>query len=451
MNMAAVEKFAKEGINLIVTVDCGSTNVAEVEFARKKDIDVVITDHHLVLNEHDFAFALINPRRKDDQYPFKELSGTAVAFKLVQVLFAEARKAGNSIQKGEEKWMLDLVAIATVTDVMPLLDENRTLVKYGLLVLQRTRRPGLRALIKKSRADVYKTDANTLLGFILGPRLNSAGRVHHANMAFDLLNAKDMQTADKQADKLEQLNSERRVMVSAILQDLERNDFVGKHAIVCGRENWPVGVLGIAAGHLVDKYNKPVFLYQKKQYTLVGSARTPQNFNTVIILAEAGTYLQKFGGHAQAGGFTAELQHEANFANAISASAQKYAEAIGADKLCPTLNIDSEVAFKDITHDLYKDIQKISPFGEANPNPTLVLRNAYITNPQMVGSQKNHFRCYAADGPNNSRSIKAIGFAFEAAAIFKEGDRADFVFNLDIDEWNGNSELVLKLLDVAKN
>jgi len=452
MNMKAVQKFVKEGVGLIITVDCGSTNKNEIEFAQKHGVDVIVTDHHQVLDNPNFAYALVNPQRKDDKYPFKGLSGTAVAFKLVQVLIKEAQKMNwdmlQNFGKGGEKWLLDLVAISIVTDVMPLVDENRTLVKYGLLVLVKTRRPGLLELIKKARVDINKIDAYTL-GFILGPRLNAAGRMHHANLAFNLLNSKDAKEAGKLVNELEKLNNERRGVVAEILKDLEARQPESKHAIVEGHEDWPIGVLGIAAGRLADKYNKPTFLYQRKQHTLVGSARTPQNFNTVTILASSSLYLEKFGGHAQAGGFTASLDNEANLQDTILNITEQYVEKMGKDSTMPVIKIDAQLKYNDISWDLYDELVKFKPFGEGNLQPVFLLKNARALRPKMVGQQKNHFRCYITDDTNTTSGKKAIGFNFPpSSADIKDGDKVDILFNLDVDEWNGNRELDLKLIDI---
>ena len=455
VNREAVESFIKKGVNLIVTVDCGSTNVKEIEFAQKHGVDVVVTDHHQVTDRHDFAYALVNPQREDDEYPFKGLSGTAVAFKLAQVLIEEARKeelpAVINFSEGWEKWLLDLVAISTVTDVMPLQDENRVLLKYGFLVLKKTRRLGLRELIKKARVDINNMDAFTI-GFILGPRLNAAGRMEHANLAFNLLNAIDINEASRLTDELEKLNNERREVVAKILDDLEKKDLEKKYAIFEGHEDWPIGVLGIAAGRLVDKYNKPTFLYQRKQQTLVGSARTPQNFNTVTILASSSLYLEKFGGHAQAGGFTALLDNEENLQDMILKITEQYVDKIGKDNVVPTVNIDAELQYQSINWDLYDELAKFKPFGEKNPSPVFLLKNVFVLRPQMVGQKNNHFRCFIKDDLNSVSSKKAIGFNFPTAcASIKEEDKLDIVFSIDLDEWNGNRELNLKLIDIKIN
>ena len=450
MNLEAMEKFVKDRVNLIITVDCGSANIGEIEFAQKNGVDVIVTDHHQVLENSNFAYAFINPQRKDDKYPFKGLSGTTVAFKLTQVLLNEDKKEGGStnlnLPEGWEKWLLDLVAISIVTDVMPLIDENRILLKFGLLVLAKTRRLGIRALMKQARVNINKIDAHTL-GFVLGPRLNAAGRMLHANLAFDLLNSEDFFEAERLAQELEVLNNERRDVVAEIVRDLNKKEFNKDFAIIEGSESWPIGVLGIAAGRLADKYNKPTFLYQKKHSTLVGSARTPELFNTVTILASSSLYLEKFGGHAQAGGFTALLSNEEHLRDLIKKVSQEYAEQIGEDKIVPTVKIDAHINLKDINWDLWDEIERFNPFGEGNLKPMFLAESVCVVSSGMVGQNGNHFRCCVKDTDGNSK--KAIGFNFPVTcARIKGGDKLDIVFNIDLDEWNGNRELNLKLIDI---
>ena len=232
-----------------------------------------------------------------------------------------------------------------------------------------------------------------------------------------------------------------------IKRDLNKKEFNKDFAIIEGSESWPIGVLGIAAGRLADKYNKPTFLYQKKHSTLVGSARTPELFNTVTILASSSLYLEKFGGHAQAGGFTALLSNEEHLRDLIKKVSQEYAEQIGEDKIVPTVKIDAHINLKDINWDLWDEIERFNPFGEGNLKPMFLAESVCVVSSGMVGQNGNHFRCCVKDTDGNSK--KAIGFNFPVTcARIKEGDKLDIVFNIDLDEWNGNRELSLKLVDI---
>ena len=440
LNIPAVKKFIKQKVNLIITVDCGSTNIEEIKFAQDKGIDVIVIDHHQVLENKKFCYALINPHQKGDKYPFKDICATAVVFKVVQALNEKLK----AFDEEQEKWFLDLVAIATVTDVMPLLDENRVFVKYGLKVLGKTRREGLKALIEVSRSSNLDSYA---LGFILGPRINSAGRMAHADLAFNLLNAKDPLSAKEYAEKLEQKNKERQKVVADILDEIDFENLKGKEVIFEGREHWPIGVLGIVAGRMADMFGKPSFIYQKKEAILVGSARTPYNFNTVEIFESCSDVLEKFGGHRQAGGFTANIENEQALGKGISEYVLKSAQS--ADNLLPPLSIDAEVGAEDVNYELYNNILLFEPYGEANPKPNFILKQAKLKNPRLVGSKNTHFKCAIE---KDGRTFSAIGFNMaESAADFQNEDIVDIVFNIDINDFNGTRNLDLKLIDIKRS
>lgn len=451
LNIAAIDTFIKDGVHLIVTVDCGSTNIEEVEYAQKNGVDVIVTDHHQVLSDKHPAYALINPHQKGDKYPFKDLSGTGVAFKLAQALLLATPGVASD---GYEKWFLDLVALATVADVMPLVGENRTLVKYGLLVLAQTKRPGLRALMKQARiTPVLNRKRGTTnltprtLGFMLAPRINAAGRMAHADLAFDLLNAGDGTTAEALATNLEAYNKERQKLVANILKEIKGKDFLKEVCIIEGREHWPIGVLGIVAGRLADQHHKPAFIYQKQENKLVGSARAPDGFNTVALLEAASKHLMRFGGHEGAGGFTAEIGQEDALCRALSAATSRYAKKAGVTK--PFIKIEATLDVGDISHDTYEEIMQFEPHGEGNSKPVFLLKDAILENVRNVGTNVAHFKCDIVG--NKEARFSAIGFFLAgAAASLQEGDRVDVLFNLEIDEWNGIRKLSLRLVDIKK-
>lgn len=463
LNMNAIKKFIEDKVQLIITVDCGSGNIKEIEYAKKNDIDVIVTDHHQVLTSKTSAYALINPHQRGDKYPFKHICGTAVVFKLAQVLLNEARKlewpAIHSLGEGWVKWLLDLVAIATVTDVMPLLNENRVFVKYGMLVLAQTKRKGLRELMKKANMS-FTFDAKTkttnlssyALGFMVGPRLNAAGRMEHANLAFELLNAENLHEAQRLASDLEKKNKERQILVLDILSEIEPHQVEESSVIFIGQEHWPIGVLGIVAGRLSDKYQKPAFVYQRREDFLVGSARSPEIFNIVDIMRGASGLLEKFGGHKQAGGFTASLTNEIKLEKAIIKHTKKVFENLNKQEVSG-IEIDAEVNFNDVTEDFYNELFKMEPFGEANSKPVLYLKNVYLNNVRAVGNNFQHFKCNIAQTPETiSPMLSAIGFGVaNNASHIKDGHFVDILFNLDMDEWNGYKNLVLKLIDICSH
>lgn len=443
LNIAAIKKFTEDGVHLIVTVDCGSTNIDEIKYAQEHGIDVIVTDHHQVLD--DVNFILINPHQSSDKYPFKDLSGTGVAFKLAQALIDTHRKKRTPgvLNHGWEKWLLDLVALATVADVMPLTGENRTLVKYGLLVLAKTKRHGLRALMKSAKVTPSALSSYTI-GFILGPRINAAGRMEHAKLAFDLLNTDNDEVASTLALQLNEKNRERQALVADILKEIRSSDIGADSCIFEGREHWPIGVLGIVAGRLADRYNRPSFIYQKKKTVLVGSVRTPHGFNAIKILENCNEFLQRFGGHEQAGGFTADIKHETALGKALTETIINYT---GPTHVSPTIEVDAKMQTNEISHDIVEQLKKFEPHGEANTKPVFLLSGVQLANIRMVGVKRNHFKC---DIVSDNMQFKAIGFNFTEATALKNGDNVDILFNLEEDDWNGNSELSLKLMDVKK-
>lgn len=448
LNKKAIDIFIRNNAQLIVTVDCGSTNISEIEYAQKNNIDVIVIDHHQMPKEKNPCFALVNPHQEGDNYPFKNLCGTAVAFKVSQILLNN---------KKQEKWLLDLVALATVCDVMPLVNENRVLVKYGLLVLAQTKRHGLQALMRSAGiAPTYdrknlKTNLKAFtLGFILGPRLNAAGRMAHANLAFDVLNSKTKYEAQELVQILENKNKERKKLVFNILEEINHSKFKKEHAIFIGKSSWPIGVLGIVAGRLSEQYNKPAFVYQKKGGILVGSARAPQHINIVEALASQNEVLKRFGGHKQAGGFTADIANENLLREGINTHVAELIEGISEKELQTQLNIDSEIIFEEINWYLYDELEQFEPFGEANSKPILYLKNAIINYPKMVGYNAKHFKC-TVSGENSNNYLNAIGFNFaENAQNIKHGDKVDILFELDKNQWNGKRELSLKLVDIRR-
>ncbi|MEX0877341.1 MAG: single-stranded-DNA-specific exonuclease RecJ [Candidatus Spechtbacterales bacterium] len=456
LNTPSIKDFIKEGINLIVTVDCGSSNIEEIEFANSSGIDVVVIDHHQITRDDNPAFAHVNPHQEDDKYPFKDLCGTGVAFKVCTALLDFRRKKGaKAPMEGWEKWLLDLVALATVTDVMPLKGENRTLVKYGLYVLAQTRRPGLQALLEKARVNATYEDGDIstnldgfTLGFILGPRINAAGRMEHANLALDLLNAKTKKEADVLAHILDTKNKERQKLVEDIINEIDHKQLESSNVIFAGTHDWPIGVAGIVAGRLTQAYNKPAFIYQKKGNKLIGSVRGPEHLNIVEILQGCEDFLDKFGGHRQAAGFTALVEHEDNLLRSLKTQVALAMGEMSKEEVSPRVVVDSEISAEEINWNLYDELEKFDPYGESNPKPVFLLRGVIIRKPSMVGDAKNHFKCLIET--SSGRTLKAIGFRFPPeVAHTGDGSPADILFELDKNEWNGTRELDLKLVDVS--
>ncbi|MEX0869909.1 MAG: single-stranded-DNA-specific exonuclease RecJ [Candidatus Spechtbacterales bacterium] len=454
MSIEALDKIIEEGAQLIITVDCGSTNVEEAKHAEEKGVDVIITDHHHVFEADSFSYALINPHRPKDKYPFKNISGTVVAFKLVQACIQKSKE--DSFTLDEAKWLLDLVAIATVADVMPLTGENRVFAKYGLIVLALAKRPGVKVLMEISGIDPkYNNKEKTTnldtfhIGFVIAPRINAAGRMDHARLAFDLLTAPDTNSARALARKLETKNEDRKNLVKDIISEINTDSFSKDPAIFEGKSEWPIGVLGIVAGRFAENHNKPSFIYQKQKDKIVGSARTPSYANTINILEQCGDVLVKFGGHAQAGGFTAEIDQESALKTEIINAVSEQIKSLDEEDIMPFVKIDTELSADDINWELYKLVEACGPFGERNPKPIFLIKNATASGVRAVGAQGDHLKCDIL--ANNGKRFSAIGFRFgDVVNEINDGDKIDVVFELDKNEWNGNSELQLKLVDIKK-
>ena len=448
LQMGAVKKFIADDVKLIVTVDCGITNIEEVTYAQSHGVDVIVTDHHQIIEKNP-AYAVVDPHQEEDSYPFDDLCGTAVAFKVAQVLL-EGR-----VKKGWDRWLLDLVALATVTDMMPLTGENRTFLKYGLYVLAHQRRIGLKELMRVARIkpQVYKEGIGTnltprALGFAIGPRVNAAGRIDHANTAFALLNAKTKEEARGLALQLEKTNIKRQKIIEDIVVDLRERDgeFSEGQIIMAGSEKWPVGILGIVAGKLTQQYNKPAFLYEIRGKEFKGSARSIPGFNIVEGLTSVGEHLHAFGGHPQAGGFTGDMKSEEQFKYALHA----YADKIFIDGISPPeLSIDLRVKADQITWQFFNDLARLEPFGQANPIPQLQTDNLSIVSLRTIGNGKKHLLLGLKD--ENGKRWKALFFgSAESFGHLEVGNSIDIVFELDIDEWKGRRELMMKIIDIKE-
>lgn len=459
VNKDTVELLAASGVKLIITCDCGISNFEEIKLAQKKGVDAIITDHHTVPAELPPAFAIIHPKVSGETYPDKGLSGGGVAFKLAQTLINEHKKKNkNNNWEGFEKRLLELVAISSVADMVPLLGESRTLTKYGLIVLNRTKRLGLRQLIEiaglKKNPDTELTAEN--IGFQLAPRINAAGRMQHANTAYQLLIAEDPIEAKELARELDANNKERQKITEKMTNEakeiIQQEKQENAPILFALKEGWPLGLVGLVASRLCDRYYRPVIIMTKKDGQIHGSGRSIDEINIIAKLEKLKDYFEKFGGHPQACGFTLKKAEELeNFKNDLTALVQ--ADAATKD-LTPTLTIDAEINLEEINWELYDSLGKFEPFGEANPPPRYLAKNITVTQVEALGADCQHLKLLVKH--NNSMPRKMIGFGFgdeervgtNWCAALKSGDKIDAVFEISINQWNGNRELQLKIVDL---
>jgi len=430
-----VEYCLKSYVNLIITVDCGVTNVEEIGLLESKGIDVIITDHHEPEDKLPGAFAILNP--KIGEYPFSELCGCGIAFKLGQAIY---KKLGQEVE--ELFWYLDLVALATVCDVTPLVEENRIIVKYGMKTLTHTKNIGLEALLKSTGLKNRFLDTYHL-GFILGPRINAQGRLGEAGKIVNLFTTSDREEADKIANELKQENTERQSIQKQILKDalqeIEKMNLCEKRAIILAKEGWHPGVIGIVASKLVDEFYRPTVLIDEN--TGRGSARSISSFHLYNALSQCKEYLINFGGHRLAAGFTIEPKNIPLFEEKFETLAFSQ---LTSEELTPKFFIDKEISSQEINENLVDEICKFAPFGLGNPMHTFLTQGLQVVGyPEIVG--KNHLK-FKVRGDGNM-SIKAIGFGFGKIPL-ATGQYINLIYSLDRERWSGESNILLKVKDI---
>lgn len=450
VNVDALKQLKKDGAQLIVTVDCGSKSIEALEWAQKNKLDVVVTDHHEVGDRLPPAVAIVNHKRHDDEYPFKDLAGCGVAFKLVQALQLKLDKSKRPAD-GREKWLLDLVAMGTVCDVVSLTGENRVLVKYGLHVLRKTPRLGIRALAAVSGVKIGELETYHL-GYILGPRLNAAGRMEHAQKGLDLLNTNDKDEALKLAKYLDMLNNERRAEQDKIFRAAinQAEGYKDDPVLVLAAEDWSHGVVGIVASKLVEKYKKPTLLLQIMGEEAKGSARSFGDFNIVAGLDAAKDILEKHGGHFFAAGCTLKTKNIGVLRKKLNDFYKKQKLANQADKF--ELAHDAKIGeLENLDDNLYAQLQKLSPFGMENNPPLLLVQNVSVVSVRLVGDEGRHLKLNLAS--NKGKSIDGIGFGLgHQHKTLNQDVNVKVWAELQENTYNGNRnlQLVIRKLQIME-
>jgi len=440
LNKKAIKDFIKQKIDLIITCDCGVSNIEEIDLANKSNIDVIVTDHHREPPKLPNSLAIINPQLGREKYPFKFLAGVGVAFKLIQGLLKH-KDCPLSDKEATEKWLLDLVALGTIADFMPLLGENRVLSKYGLVVLNKTRNLGLKSLIKHSSLETGSLNAGNV-GYQLSPRINAAGRINHATDALGLFLSLNQSEADEHAQHLNLLNTQRQKITEKVFKSIKVNE-KDKIIIALG-EYWPGGVLGLVANKLVDAFYRPALVLRKDGKNLTGSGRSISGFDLFTFLKTESKYFKGFGGHSGAVGFT--LNGTGCFDDFKEKILKKAEQVLDLDAIAPKLSIEAEINPDDINWNLYEELIKFEPFGCENSQPNFLVKNIILEKIQSVGKNNQHYRLFVEGGRKmiyfNSASIMTN---------FKPGQKIDVVFKLDVNQWNGTQELQMKVVDIKKS
>ncbi len=449
LSARGIEHAAAKGASIVIAVDCGINALEEAELVRQHNMDLVICDHHTPGPSEPDAAAVVNPRREDCPYPCAHLAAGGVVFKLVQALLkAQARPAAS----GHE--YLDLAAIATMCDVVPLVGENRILVREGLAVLRRGGRPGLRALAEVAGCDLSHLDSSDI-GYRLGPRINAAGRMAAASSAVDLLLSEEATTAARLARRLDELNSERRnlgdrVQREAMAKAENRWQTAPQPAIVLHHPDWHQGVLGIAAGRVKDRFNRPVILLSTTRGEITGSARSVPGVNIQSAIAACGDLLTRFGGHAAAAGLTMPEEN-------LEAFRTRLADVIGrefaADSMTGSLAYDAPLDLDSVNQRFVRVLRQFAPFGNRNEEPVFHSRDLMLAyRPRTVGASGRHLKI-SVQSPGQSGTFDAIGFNLGAKAgeldvARDHGQRVEALFSVQENTYRGRTRVQLRLSDI---
>jgi single-stranded-DNA-specific exonuclease len=437
LRTAALENLRRQGVSLVITVDCGITALAEVKRAKRLGLDIVITDHHTPLAEIPPAAAIVNPKRADSSYPFSELTGAGVAVKLLQALLESLGRQGQVDE------MLDLVALGTVADMAPLSGENRYWVKQGLKLMNTSPRLGIREIIAQAGLTPGGLDAESI-SWIIAPRLNAAGRLAHAMSSYKLLTTDSQQEARGLAAWLEQKNEERQKLTSKALNKA-RAQVVAEGIsplLIASDSDYPVGIAGLVANRLAEEFYRPSVVIRTGEVVSSGSCRSIPEFNIILALNQCRSLLSQFGGHSQAAGFILPTKNLARFKQHLSELAS--ANLAGAD-LRPQLDIDAEARLTELSGNTFNLILQLAPFGRGNPAPVFLTRGAEVVDCQAMGGNGEHLRLKLRQG-----GVIWDGVGFRMGSHRAEiANNLDIVYNMEIDRWRGEERLRLNILDLA--
>ncbi|MCH7758926.1 single-stranded-DNA-specific exonuclease RecJ [Patescibacteria group bacterium] len=444
LNEKEVKKFAQQKVNLIITSDCGITSKDEVILANKLGLSVIITDHHREPPELPPALAIINPHLSREKYPNQDLAAVGVVFKLAQALLLDSR-CPISHREAFEKWLLDLVAVGTIVDSMSLLGENRTLVKYGLIVLNKTTNLGLRNLISRANLNLGDLDTRSV-SHQIGPRLNVSSRIGQANGTLKLLLADDQRSVNKFAEELDLLNKERQRLVKEIFTKIisDIGPETKEKILVVISQDLPSGLLGLISNRLVDRYARPALVINQKPERIKGSGRSISGFNLYQVISSLKKYFIDFGGHAEALGFT--IKDSVNLEDFKKEVFKIGEKALKSEVIKVKVTIEAEIDLEDINWSFHDELIKFKPYGRNNPEHNLLIKNVSLDDCQMVGKSGQHCRMVV------NGKIKMIYFgAGDRMKEFQVGDTIDVIFQLSINQWNGQRKLQIKVIDLKKS
>ena len=440
LNKEAVKEIANQDYTLMITVDCGISAIEEIEYANQLGIETIITDHHEPGAELPKALAVVDAKRKDNTYPFRNLAGVGVVFKLIQALSIELK-----LEQKEYLKYLDLVCVGTISDIVPLVDENRVIVKLGLKLVEQTKNLGLKSILEASGYN--KIDSNTI-SFGVAPRINACGRMGHQEEALKLFLSKDIKEVKTLTDKLNEYNklrqdTEKNIYADAITQ-IEKNNLNERNTIVLMGKNWHHGVIGIVSSKITELYFKPSILLCEEDDFGKGSGRSIPGFDLYEALTECSDTIDKFGGHSMAVGINVKKEKFEEFKEKLEQIAkQKHIE-----EIVPILKIDTQANLEEIDKDMVESLSELEPYGEENKMPLFAIRNLKIDSIRAL-SEGKHLKLTLKDERN---MINAIGFNLGYLSNeYKIGDKIDVVGNLEINTFNGVDNIQINLKDLMKS
>ncbi len=444
LNNNALDKIVANGTKLLITVDCGISAYEEIEYAKSIGLKVIVTDHHECPSVLPNALAVIDAKRPDSTYPFNSLAGVGVTFKLIQAI-------SYKLQFDRKRYLkyLDIVALGTIADIVPLVDENRIIVNFGLILMRQTRNVGLQALIRVSGYEKGSAALNsTSVSFGLAPRINASGRMGKADLALELLLEKDVEKVYKIALELSATNKERqdveKKIIDEALEIIEKNKLYEKDIMVVYKEGWHHGVIGIVASKITELYYKPSILISVEDGVGKGSGRSVEGFDLHAALNECEDLLLKFGGHEMAIGLSIAEENIEQFAQKM----EKIANEKGTKDLQATIKVDAEITSKDITYKTILDMDLLKPYGEANPAPIFVYKNVKVDGVRLLSNGK-HLRLTLKEGMN---LFDAIAFNVEGKGYnIKIGDKIDVLHSLETNTFNGVEKIQLNVKDIKKS
>ena len=429
------------GFSLIIALDCGIKSIDHVAYAKEKNIDFIIGDHHRPGSILPDAVAVLDPKREDCHYPYDELCGCGVGFKLIQALGSNRNQTIEDLIP-----YLDLVATAIAADIVPMTGENRVLAHFGLQVINTNPRPGIKALVHQLKKQSLNI---TDVVFIIAPRINAAGRIKHGNHAVELLTEFDFEQAQQFASEIEKYNSERKDLDQQITKDallqIENNQEKERFTTVVFQEDWHKGVIGIVASRLIETYYRPTIVFTKSGDKYAASARSVKGFDVYNALESCSEHLEQFGGHMYAAGMTLQAENYQNFKDAFE---KTVAETIPRELLIAEISIDAEIDFTDITPKLTRILKQFEPFGPQNMTPIFMSKNVIDTgHGKPMGKEEEHLKLFVRQ--NNSEGISAIGFGLgNKLDLIKNRKPFQMAYCLDENEWNGTVSTQLRLKDI---